>query len=297
MTYQNCSSHLDFHLFADDTNLFFSSKSLINIEPTAKNELDLVHKWLCCNQLSLNIEKSNYVIFHAPQKKITSQIKLTLNNCTLKQESSTKYLGIIIDENLNWKAHISHIENKIKRGIGVISRLRHTVTRSILLNLYYSLIYPYLTYGLVAWGNTYDTTLRPLINLQKKTVRLITFSDFRAHTNPLFHDLNILKIKDLVKFQTCIFMHDYHHNRLPVVFKSYFVQANTKHKYNTRFSSKENYTLPLVRTNYGKFNLRFTGAILWNSLDEDLKKERKENFKRKLFTTFINSYDSQKFKL
>ena len=131
-----CSSVLDFHLFADDTNLFYSSGSLLDIETTVRSELELVHKWLCCNQLSLNIEKSNYVIFHAPQKKTTYRVNLSLHNIPLKQESSTKYLGILIDENLNWKSHVSYIESKIKRGVGVISKLRHTVTRGILINLY-----------------------------------------------------------------------------------------------------------------------------------------------------------------
>ena len=121
-----------------------------------------------------------------------------MDNCSLKQESSTRYLGVLIDENLNWKSHVPHIESKIKRGVGVISKLRHIVTKSILLNLYYSLIYPYLIYCLVAQGNTYDTTLNPLFNLQPP--RLITFSNFRAHSNRLFHYLIILKIKDLVKF-------------------------------------------------------------------------------------------------
>jgi len=106
----------------------------------------MVYKWLCSNQLSLNIEKSNFVIFHSPQKKITHHINLTLNNCILKQVTATKYLGVMIDENLNWKSHVSQIENKIKRGVGVICRLRHSVTRPILLNLYYSLIYPYHPY-------------------------------------------------------------------------------------------------------------------------------------------------------
>ena len=288
----NCSDVLDFHLFADDTNLFFSSKSLLDIESTAKNELGYVHKWLCCNQLSLNIEKSNYVIFHAPQKKITFPVHLSLNNCLLKQESATKYLGVLIDENLNWKSHVSLIESKIKRGVGVISRLRHTVTKRILLNLYYSLIHPYLTYGLVAWGNTYNTTLQPLLNLQKKVIRLMTFSQFREHSDPLFYELNILKINDLIKFQTANFMYDYHHGNLPDVFNTYFTHASTKHKYNTRFSSKENYSLPHVKTNYGKFNVRFAGAILWNSLEDNLKKEKKKNFKSKLFLKLIKTYNS-----
>ena len=126
-----CSSVLYFHLFEDDTNLFHSSRSLLDIETTVRSELELVYKWLRCNQLSLNVEKSNYVIFHAPQKKITYQVNLSLHNCLLKQESSTKYLGVLIDENLNWKSHVSHIKSKIKRGVGVTSKLRHTVVNQM----------------------------------------------------------------------------------------------------------------------------------------------------------------------
>ena len=89
-------------------------------------------------------------------------------------------------------------------------------------------------------------------------------------------------------------MHDYHHDKLPKVFKMYFTPTSTRrHKYNTRFSSKDNYSLAFVKTNYGKFNIRFAGATLWNSLDDNLKKEKKENFKSKLFNTFISSYKSQ----
>ena len=71
-------------------------------------------------------------------------------------------------------------------------------------------------------------------------------------------------------------MHDYHHDKLAKVFKMYFTATSTRHKYNTRFSSKDNYSLPLVKTNYGKFNIRFAGATLWNSLDDNLKKEEKK---------------------
>ena len=74
-------------------------------------------------------------------------------------------------------------------------------------------------------------------------------------------------------------MHDYHHDKLAKVFKMYFTPTSTKHKYNTRFSSKDNYSLPLVKTNYGKFNIRFAGATLWNSLDENFKKEKKKTLR------------------
>lgn len=196
----------------------------------------------------------------------------------------------MIDENLNWKSHVSFIEGKIKRAIGMLSKLRHFVTKSILVSLYYSLIYPYFIYGIVVWGNTYHHTINPLFILQKKAVRIMTFADFKEHTNPIFIDLKILKFHDLVWLQTAIFMHDFHHGNLPVVFNQFFLLVNKRHDYNTRSASKLNYSLPYVRTNYGKFNIKFVGAKVWNSLDEDLKNLNKTPFKKQLSKSIINLY-------
>ena len=111
-----------------------------------------------------------------------------------------KYLGVVIDCHLNWKAHISYLTKKLNRNIGALSKLRHFVTTDILTNLYYSLLYPFFTYGLIAWGNTYSTTINPLFILQKKAIRIITFSYYREHTNLIFSKLNILKLPDLIFF-------------------------------------------------------------------------------------------------
>ena len=91
-------------------------------------------------------------------------------------------------------------------------------------DLYYSLIYPYFTYGILAWGNTYSSTVNPLFTRQKKVSRIITFSDYMycEHTSPLFANLNILKTCDLVYFHNAIFMHDYHSGNLPSSFNLFF---------------------------------------------------------------------------
>ena len=107
----------------------------------------------------------------------------------------------------------------------MLSKLRHFVTRSILVSLYYSLIYPYFIYGIVVWGNTYHHTTNPLYILQKKAIRIMTFSDFKEHTNPIFIDLKILKFHDLVQFQTAIFMLDFRYGNLPVVFNQFYLST------------------------------------------------------------------------
>ena len=194
-----CSKLLDFHLFADDSNLFYKHKNLLTLQNDLNNELKNVHIWLCSNRISLNIEKSNFVIFH-PQKKISSNLKLYLNGKELKQELCIKYLGIYIDSNLNWKSQTNYIAKKIKRSIGILSKLRYHVSELILINLYYALIYPFLIYGITIWGNTYPSTLQHLYILQKKAIRIITFSKYDEHSSPLFKRLNIMKLHDLVSF-------------------------------------------------------------------------------------------------
>ena len=75
--------------------------------------------------------------------------------------------------------------------------------------------------------------------------------------------------------------YDYHNNNLPNLFHSFFTKASSVHSYNTRLASKSSYSIPYARTNYGKFNIRFTGAKVWNSVDEELKNLSKESFKKK----------------
>ena len=167
----------------------------------------MVDKWLCANKLCLNIEKTNFIVFHQAQKKINYSLILKMQEQQIREKQSIKYLGIFIDSHLNWKSHILELSKKISRGIGIIlAKLRHFVSIQILLQMYNAIIYSFLTYAVLLWGNTYITNLSPLITLQKKAIRIITFSDYRAHTSPSLKMLNLLKLLDIVKSHTGIFM-------------------------------------------------------------------------------------------
>ena len=184
--FYHCSNFLEFHLFADDANLFYRHRDIDTLKHNINAELNNVNIWLCSNKLSLNIEKSSFVIFHPPQKKLTSDFSLMINNVALKQERYIKYLGFFIDSNLTWKPQVEYISKMRKRSLGILSKLRYYVDITILISLYYALIYPFLIYGIIAWGNTYPTTLQPLFVLQKEALRYMTFSKFDDHSSPLF---------------------------------------------------------------------------------------------------------------
>ena len=108
-------------------------------------EVHNLYNWLTSNKLSLNIKKSNYVTFRPYQKEQRSPrvIFLTMNaikKVTIERKNFMKYLGLLIDENLSWKTHISSVANKISKTIGIIARLRHTVPTCTLPNIYHLLI-------------------------------------------------------------------------------------------------------------------------------------------------------------
>jgi hypothetical protein len=95
-------------------------------------------------------------------------------------------LGVYIDEHLTWKDHISCISKKISKSVGILHRSRFNLSSKTKLSLYYTLIYPYITYCNLAWSSTYVTNLNIMIYLQKRAVRIITNAEFRAHSAPLF---------------------------------------------------------------------------------------------------------------
>ena len=288
--FRNCSTLLDFHLFADDANLFFQHRDIKMLESLINSELEKILTWLCANKLSLNIDKSNFVIFHPIQRKLPKQVMLSINNQMLTQETSIRYLGVYIDYNISWKMHITNISKKIKRSIGILSKLSYFLSTKTLLSLYYALVEPFLNYCIIAWGNTYQTTLQPLFILQKKALRIITFSSYNEHSSPLFKDLNVVKLFDIITFQLAVFMYKFHNNLLPPVFDPYFNSVRMIRNYNTILSSKMSYAIQKVRTNYGIFNIRFQGSKVWNDISDHIKLLPLKSFKKNLKLILIEKY-------
>ena len=118
----------------------------------------------------------------------------------------------------------------------------------------------------------------------------MTFSKYDEHTSSLFKNFGLLKLSDLIIFSNLLFMHDFYTNNLPDVFANFFMHVNQLHNYNTRLASKNTYCIPSIRTNYGKFSLRFQGPKIWNNLEDSLKSLTRIAFKRKLKIKLINEY-------
>ena len=118
----------------------------------------------------------------------------------------------------------------------------------------------------------FHNSLTPLNFTERKAIRLTTFSIFHEHTSPLFKKkLNIIKLHDLVSHHIAVFMYRFKNRLLPPVFDTFFSKVSDIHQYNTRSAAKPSYYLPRVRTNYGKFSIRFQGPKIWNLFNDHIK--------------------------
>ena len=138
--------------------------------------------------------------------------------------------------------------------------------------LYNTLILPYLNYCNIAWARSGNNKLHSLIVTQKRAIRVCTYSHPRAHTAPLFAQLNTLTLSDINKLHTGIFMYKYSINLLPSTFSCYFSYVQDLHSYSTR--SCHNLLVPYTRTTYSMNTRRFYGPRLWNAIDEEIQVNR-----------------------
>lgn len=263
------SKVLDMILFADDTNIFYSHQDPNYLMEIVNSELKKLTSWFQANKLSINVKKSNFVIFKPRQNRQTLDLNFTISNYAIDRVNEVVFLGVILDEHLSWKSHIHSVTRKVSKAIGIIYKSSFCLNKPSLYTLYYSLVYPYLLYCVSVWGSTYLTNLKRLTVLQKRVIRIISRSAFDAHSDPIYKNLGILKFENIFKLQIGRFMYLYKAGQLPESFDNMFLLNRQVHSYDTRNS--KSFYLPHCRTNIRKFSIRFQGPKFFNSLSCEIQ--------------------------
>jgi len=205
-----------------------------------------------------------------------------MNNKIVKAVKETKLLGITIDNNINFKEHIHIISSKISKSLGIMYKIKSIVPKSVLSKMYYSFIYPYLIYGNEIWGATDYCHTEALFLLQKKAIRIITGSEYLAHTSPLFKEMKILKLKDINKYMTAVRM--YKRNYSGDVTRS-------DHTHNTR--NGDNIIPTYQRLTKTQHAFSHIGPRIWNTIPITIRNSEtvakfKKDFKNELLRTYTD---------
>ena len=211
-----------------------------------------------------------------------------MNNQEISEVNSTKFLEVILTNQLNWKNHLDHICTKIAKNIGIILKARHVFEKHTWLSLYYSLIYPYLTYFIQVWGATYQSHLSKMMILQKKIVRIIHGVPPRTHTEPLILVLNVLKVSDLYRYNIALFMYKLNNSMLPDIFPM-FVHNYEIHNYETR--QLKQFHILMCHTNITKMAIKYQGTLIWNDISSKVEVNCSVGtFKKRAKTYFAGVY-------
>ena len=255
----NSSEIFKFILFADDSNLYVSHSDIHALIDITNVELEKVRQWIISNKLTINVGKTHYLIFH--RRRLPHEVEhIVLGGEILERSQNTKFLGVIIEDSLKWDKHIQLIISKISKLCGILYLTRYTLTTKALKTIYYSLVYPNLTYCLTVWGASGISKLGPLIVAQKRVIRAVSFLSRFESTNNAFLNLKILKFTDISSY--CSATYVYKKINCDVE-NSYFSFRSNNH-YDFRNASL--LELPLVRSSQSQKFIDFNGVKIWNSL-------------------------------
>jgi hypothetical protein len=249
-----------FTLFADDTSLYYSCKQPNKLEETINTELSKISDWLSANRLSLNVGKSKLLYYTNRNREALKNIDIKINNETLKEVDSAKYLGVYMDNKLNWNVHIDNIKLRLSKGISILSLIRHFVPETILRSLYFTFINSHTDYNLINWGTAPSSYMDTIHSKTRKAIRIISFKDIDEPHIPLFKKHSILPVDKNLELKQASFMWKLANEMLP--------PSLTK---NFRINRKQ-IALSHNRLDTSAKHITYAGPRLWAKIPDHIKK-------------------------
>ena len=230
------------------------------------DELASINQWFTSNKLSLNANKTKYSFFHKLSKKDVIPLmlrELNISNHVIERQEFIKFLGVLPDQNLNWKEHIKYTENKIAKNLGLLYKTRPFLERNAVLALYYSYIQTYMNYANIAWGSTCRTNLKKTNSQQKHAISIIFNKNKWAHRREISKEEKVLNIYQLNILSNIILMHRVENKTASSIFLSKFCKLS--HSYPTNFSA-HNFLVPTLKLKKSRYRVSIRCPLLWNNI-------------------------------
>ena len=263
----NALRHSRCILFADDTTLYYSSKNMQNTITKISEDLNNLTEWFKANKLSLNVSKTNYIIFSRSNHIVTDTLKI--GDEIINNVSNTKFLGVIIDSRLNWHEHIKYCKNKMTSGLYILNCVKRLLASEHLKSIYHTLVHPYINYGLILWGSANKTNTNKIQTTQNKSVRAITLSKYNETVRPIFKTLHILPVDSLYQLHISKFMYQFTKKNLPKPLLNLFTQNIDIHSHNTRHKMDPHITQSSTKAS--SQSLIHKAPNIWHNIPQHIK--------------------------
>ena len=281
----NSSNILKFILFADDSNLYASHADLNSLISLMNSELDNVGNWIVSNKLTMNLSKTHYLIFHR-NKALPQQLQpLSLCNTPIQRENKTRFLGVIINDQLKWDNHIQYLHGKIVKLCGILYLTKHMLTANALKHIYYSLIYPNIIYCHTLWGTAGVSRVKQVVTAQKRIVRTMAGLKKYDHTNNAFSNLRLLKFEDINVYCCALYVF----KSLNSLIDNQYFQYRNNERHDLR--NPDLLRLPQVKSSQSQSSIRYYGVKVWNQIPSYIRQKTTiQSFKSSLKDYLLSKY-------
>ena len=279
-------------LYADDTVLLYSSSAIDDIQKCLISDLNLASKWFSNNKLHLNTTKCKWTLFGSEKRLKDCTIpQVKIDNAEIEHVESYKYLGLLLDANLNWNEHVNSLCKKLRQRLGVLRRVRGYLDQATALMLFNALVLPIADYCDTVYGNCSKTLQSKIDRLLCKGGRIVLNVPFDTPSRTVIDDLKWLTFTERLQFHRCMSVFKCINQQMPDYMKCKFEQFS--HQYNTR--DEKSLILPKCKTDMGQRTFSFTGARDWNSLSCAIKRLTSQNSFRTKLIDFILESRSQHY--
>ena len=280
-------------LFADDTNLIIKGKNLHQLIEEINSDLEVLNDYFQANKLKLNASKTKLVCFRKKNQQLNKdEILIKFDGTLLVPEENATFLGVILDEYLNWGDHCNKVANTMARNFGVLNRVKKSIPSSSMKILFNSLIFPHYSYCLEAWGSCQSKYLKRIQILQKKAVRAISSANWLSHTEPRMKKLGILKVEDQHNFQCVNQIFHMLKGYSPDIFNMNQQLNANRSEHSLRSSSNQPTNLRLAASGTQRSqSFSNIAPALWNEIPLNIQNVTSKNiFKKHLKNHFLHTY-------
>ena len=268
--------HSPVNMYADDTSLSFSSKSIPLINECVNEDLGYLKSWLNANKLSLNVTKTQSLVIGG-RKRLNDMEKVegvkplfNVGEETVSIIKQAKYLGVMVDQHLNWKEHISTIKKKVSRGIGMLKYSKKYLPLLTIQSMYKSLVEPYFRYCCPVLGSCGTTAINELQKLQNRAVRIVTNRKYDASAKPIIKKLGWLTVSEIIRMETLSMVYKSINDLAPTYLTEMFSRLSDRSKRELR-NTRSDLEIPLRKSANGQKCFSYKGATMWNCLSLESK--------------------------
>lgn len=274
-------------LFADDSSFLYNNKFASVNDKNLHDDLKTLIEYFRINKLTLNISKSNIINIKNSNRSTPNNLTITKNSFPeVKVVDESKYLGIFIDNRLNWSTHINSLLLKLNQITGIIYKIRHKLSLHVLLLIYHSLFNSHLSYITAVWGNACNALVNKIQIAQNKFLRTIFNLPARSHSVDLYTKFkNIYPVRGLYIIQSCCFIFSCLSNQT----HSNTIFEPSTHEHDTR--NHDSLQRPNISTLAGERSISFKGAQLYNIFTNKFGNCTSLSIFKKQLTSFLSQPD------